>query len=205
LESNKRLVNLLALEQKINMPIQKITKEEIVRKSIEIFRKRGYNKTSMSDLAKACGLHKGSFYHYFSSKEALMQEVLHTLHQYYKHKLFAIAYHEEYSPYERMQYFFKQQEPIFTQDLAGCLFGNITLETISVEVEFKEVLRAFFTDWIAAFQHIFTDSGRPESEAERLAKTTVMQIEGALMMMRVYEDVGILREACTEVLNLLSD
>ena len=49
------------------MAVKKISKEEIVRISIELFRKQGYNKTSMNDLAIACGLHKGSFYYYFNS------------------------------------------------------------------------------------------------------------------------------------------
>ena len=182
------------------MPVQKITKEEIVRIAIELFRKQGYNRTSMNDLAQACGLQKGSFYHYFNSKEALMREVLDTLHQYYKRKLFSIAFDESYTPRERMEYFFKKQEPIFTQDLAGCLFGNITLETISMIDEFKSTIQQFFGDWIAAFQHIFVADGRNEAEATQLARQSVMEIEGALMMMRVFEDAGLLRDTCSAVL-----
>jgi TetR/AcrR family transcriptional repressor of nem operon len=182
------------------MAVKKITKEEIVRNAIELFRKQGYNGTSMNDLAQACGLQKGSFYHYFSSKEALMREVLNTLHQYYKNKIFSLAYNEAFSAAERMEYFFKKQEPIFTKDLTGCLFGNITLETISVEEEFRSVIQAFFSDWIAAFKHIFIADGCTDEMACQLAKQSVMEIEGALMMMRVFEDVEILRQACVSVL-----
>jgi TetR/AcrR family transcriptional repressor of nem operon len=185
------------------MPVQKITKEEIVRIAIELFRKQGYHRTSMNDLAHSCGLHKGSFYHYFAGKEALMQEVLNTLHQYYKNKLFSIAYNEDFSPRARMEFFFKKQEPIFTQDLAGCLFGNITLETISVEEEFKSVIEAFFGDWISAFKHIFLSDGCNEDRATQLAKQSVMEIEGALMLMRVFGEQGLLKEACESVLGKL--
>lgn len=185
------------------MPVQKITKEEIVRIAIEVFRKQGYNRTSMSDLAQACGLQKGSFYHYFNSKEALMRGVLDTLHQYYKRKLFSIAYEDSYSPRERMEYFFKKQEPIFTQDLAGCLFGNITLETISMIDEFKSTIQLFFSDWIEAFRHIFLADNRTQEQAIQLARQSVMEIEGGLMMMRVFEDINLLREACVSVLSKL--
>jgi TetR/AcrR family transcriptional repressor of nem operon len=154
----------------------------------------------MNDLALACGLQKGSFYHYFNSKEALMQGVLNTLHQYYKNKIFSLAYNDDISAKARMESFFLKQEPIFTQDLAGCLFGNITLETISVEVEFRSVIQAFFSDWIAAFKHIFIADGCTDEMASQLAKQSVMEIEGALMMMRVFEDVEILRQACVSVL-----
>ncbi len=185
------------------MAKSKITKEEIVRIAIELFRKQGYNRTSMNDLAIACGLQKGSFYHYFISKEALMAEVLNTLHLYYKNKIFSIAFQKELSASERMKSFFKKQEPVFTKDLTGCLFGNITLETISMEEEFKSVIQAFFTDWIAAFKQIFLDDGNNEDESVILARQSVMEIEGALMMMRVFADVQLLKDAGTLVLRKL--
>lgn len=182
------------------MAKNKITKDEIVRIAIELFRKQGYNRTSMNDLAVGCGLQKGSFYHYFASKEALMSEVLNTLHQYYKNKIFAVAYKNDYSARARMEYFFKKQEPVFTQDLTGCLFGNITLETISVEEEFKSVIQDFFRDWIDAFREIFLADHNDAESAEQLAKQSVMEIEGALMIMRVFGDVEILKQACVRVL-----
>ena len=58
------------------MPVQKISKEEILSATLDAFRQKGYYNTSMEDLAQACGLHKGSFYHHFSSKEVLMKTIL---------------------------------------------------------------------------------------------------------------------------------
>jgi TetR/AcrR family transcriptional repressor of nem operon len=185
------------------MALQKITKEEIIRIGIDLFRKQGYNRTSMNDLAQACGLQKGSFYHYFSSKEALMSAILDTLYQYYRNKIFSLAYDQTKSPAERMEIFFKKQEPVFTQELTGCLFGNITLETISMEEEFKSVIQAFFSDWIEAFKQIFLDDGNAYDEALVLARQSVMEIEGALMLMRVFADAALLRNACDLVLKKL--
>ena len=181
------------------MPVQKTTKEEIITKAIEVFRKQGYYKTSMSDLAEACGLQKGSFYYHFKSKEELMQAVLQMVHSYYNKKVFSIAYEEDLSGEERFIKLFKKQEPIITQDLAGCLFGNMTLESISSKMEFKNFLKAFFSDWIAAFQHIYQDN-YSEEEALVLAQQSVMEIEGALMMMRLYDDMELLKSACLRVL-----
>ena len=202
MHSNKRLVNLYEISL-FKMALQKITKEEIIRIGIDLFRKQGYNRTSMNDLAQACGLQKGSFYHYFSSKEALMSAILDTLYQYYRNKIFSLAYDQTKSPAERMEIFFKKQEPVFTQELTGCLFGNITLETISMEEEFKSVIQAFFSDWIEAFKQIFLDDGNAYDEALVLARQSVMEIEGALMLMRVFADAALLRNACDLVLKKL--
>jgi len=186
------------------MPIQKTTKDEIIMKSIEVFRKRGYYKTSMKDLADACGLQKGSFYYHFKNKEELMQTALKRAHDYYNNKVFSIAYEKDLSAKDRFIKLFKKQEPIITQDLAGCMFGNMTLESISNQMEFKQVLKAFFSDWIAAFQHLFQET-HDENVALVLAQQSVMEIEGALMMMRLYDDMDLLRTACVRVLDRLNN
>lgn len=186
------------------MPIQKTTKDEIIIKSIEVFRKRGYYKTSMSDLAEVCGLQKGSFYYHFKSKEELMQAALEKVHSYYNKKVFSIAYEKGLSAEERFIKLFKKQEPIITQDLAGCLFGNMTLESISGKMEFKNFLKAFFADWIAAFQHLYKEN-YTEEQAIALAQQSVMEIEGALMMMRLYDDMELLKAACIRVVDRLKN
>ncbi|HEX8657003.1 MAG TPA: TetR/AcrR family transcriptional regulator [Hymenobacter sp.] len=57
------------------MPIQKITRKELLRTCIQVFRKQGYYRTSIQDLAQATGLTKGVFYHHFASKEEIMHTV----------------------------------------------------------------------------------------------------------------------------------
>ena len=46
-------------------------KDEISKKAWELFLKRGYDKTPISDIAKTIGSSKGGLYHYFSNKEIL--------------------------------------------------------------------------------------------------------------------------------------
>lgn len=184
------------------MPVQKTTREEIIEKSIQVFRQQGYHKTSMSDLAAACGLQKGSFYHYFKNKEALMQAVLERLHQYYHKKVFSIAYEVDKSAAERFIALFKIQEPIISADFSGCLFGNMTLESSSNQVDFSTTLKAFFTDWQAAFQHLYQEQYAPE-QALKLARQSVAEVEGALMLMRLYADRSYLTAACARILERL--
>src|SRR5471030_724368 len=48
---------------------------EICRTAAQIFHDRGYDATSVSDVAKALGITKAGLYHYFESKEALLLEI----------------------------------------------------------------------------------------------------------------------------------
>jgi AcrR family transcriptional regulator len=49
---------------------------EICRTAAQIFQDRGFDATSVSDIARALGMTKAGLYHYFSSKEALLFEIM---------------------------------------------------------------------------------------------------------------------------------
>jgi len=49
---------------------------DICRTAAQIFRDRGFDATSVSDVARALGLTKAGLYHYFESKEALLFEIM---------------------------------------------------------------------------------------------------------------------------------
>jgi len=49
---------------------------EICRTAAQIFRDRGFDATSVSDIARALGMTKAGLYHYFESKEALLFEIM---------------------------------------------------------------------------------------------------------------------------------
>lgn len=51
-------------------------KEEILRCSAKLFRKRGYKATSMRDIAEVVGIKAASIYNHFSSKQEILKELL---------------------------------------------------------------------------------------------------------------------------------
>ena len=56
--------------------ISRTRREEILDEATELFAERGYEGTSMSDLAERVGLRKASLFHHFTSKEVLYAAVL---------------------------------------------------------------------------------------------------------------------------------
>ena len=51
------------------------------QKAVELFAIRGFGQVSMRDLAAHLGIHAGSLYHHFESKEALLFEVIEELYE----------------------------------------------------------------------------------------------------------------------------
>lgn len=52
------------------------TKSRIVREALRLFLDKGYERTSLNDIAGAVGITKPAIYHHFDSKEGLLQAVL---------------------------------------------------------------------------------------------------------------------------------
>lgn len=55
----------------------KIAKKEIIQKAQQLFKKYGLKKTTMDEIAEACGKAKSTLYHYFKNKEQIFDEVVH--------------------------------------------------------------------------------------------------------------------------------
>src|SRR5580765_6337809 len=52
------------------------TRNRVFEVAAEVFHRKGYDSTSMSDVATAAGLTKAGLYHHVSSKESLLFTVL---------------------------------------------------------------------------------------------------------------------------------
>lgn len=178
----------------LTMPKQKVNQQDLIRVALKLFRTQGYHKTTMADIALECGLLKGSIYHYYASKEALMQGVLDYLTAYYRNDVFVHAYNEDIPPADRLRKLAEMSEYVFTTGEGACLMANIAMETNDVVPEFREPIKAFFDDWLKALAHIYKDR-YSEDAALFFARETVCAVEGAAMMMRIYNDPAFIRKA----------
>ena len=52
------------------------SRQEILRTSARLFQQRGYDATSMNDVAAALKLSKGGLYHHFQSKDEILFEIM---------------------------------------------------------------------------------------------------------------------------------
>jgi TetR/AcrR family transcriptional repressor of nem operon len=184
------------------MPKQKVDEETIIIEALKLFRKQSYFNTSMSQIAEACGLQKGSLYHYFPSKEDLMKRVIKMVHEFFKTNVFALAYDKSVPPQKRLENVFNAAESVFLDETKGNLLGNMGVETALMAPEFNTLVQRFFLDFFHAVKTIYLDK-YPEKIATELAERSVAEIEGSLMFSRVFNDHNYLKNTIKRVLNRL--
>lgn len=175
------------------MAKQRLDEETIVRVALKLFRSKSYNTTSMADIANACGILKGSLYHYFSSKEELMMKVIASVHNYFNEEVFSIAYKEELTVEERIKTMMLKAEQIFIDQKTGTIDGNIGVETSMVIPAFRPIIQTFFNDFIKAIKTLYLTAFE-EKKADGLARRAVAEIEGSLILARVFDDKAYLQK-----------
>ena len=130
---------------------QSFDEDTVIQKAQEVFWKKGYNETSLDDIQKATGLHKGSLYRSFKSKENLF---LLALNKYAAKSRGVFIKNEE--PVAYLRQFFVNMIKECTSDSKGCFIMNTCVElgggkdllakvskTLFAEIEnnFKEAIK----------------------------------------------------------------
>lgn len=175
------------------MPIQKTDAQSIIKSALNVFLEKGYHKTSMNDLAKEAGLLKGSLYHHFASKEELMKAVIESLHEYYRREIFIIP-KLLIPPLSKVKALIVASEEVFYDQRGGNFMTNIALETLNVVPDFTLMIRRFFKDWLECIAAVYREVVS-EKEALALARQTMAEIEGAVVMMELFDEPKYLKEA----------
>jgi len=184
------------------MAIKKTSREDILKNSIKLFKINGYYNTSMANIASACGLIKGSIYHYFKSKDEIGLESLKYIHQYFEDNIYSIAYLDNVSDKEKIRLFVKKTDEYFLDSEGGCLLGNLALEVSSENVLFKDEIKAYFLAWEKALAFMLKNT-YTEDEALELAKEYVALTQGAIMMMTLYSETKSYLKVGQKIINLI--
>lgn len=173
----------------MNYDTPKKGEHAIIINSLKLFRQQSFHNTSMEDIAKSCGMLKGSLYHYFKSKEDLMSKVIAFVHQYFKDEVFLHAYNEKLNSKQKLKRLCDASEIVFFDKKTGKLYGNIGVESALVIPEFNPIIREFFQDFFNALKHIYKEK-YGEKIANELAERSVAEVEGSIMLARIFNDIS---------------
>lgn len=175
-----------------------IQKEELVTIAGNLFRMKGYAGTSIDDIAKACGLTKGSLYHHFSGKEALALAALDQVHQFYREHIFALILAREPAGPRELQAFNGAVEAFFTKHPHGCLLANLSLEAGSAAEPFGARIAAFFNEWLSCYLKVFA-AYYPPAAARARAEDAMAIVQGCVLMNRIRHNLQPLRRQHAEL------
>ena len=164
----------------------KLALPDLVQAATLAFRTHGYAGTSMAQLAAATGLTKGAFYHHFRDKGEVMEAALSATLAFAEKRVFDPMRNEERSVADRADVMVKGAERLFRDPGQGCFVANTALAGGPDSQRFRPLLVAFMDGWRSALVVLAKAAKLPDEEG--FAVRTIGDIEGAIVLMRVYRD-----------------
>ncbi|MEQ8699520.1 MAG: TetR/AcrR family transcriptional regulator [Bauldia litoralis] len=185
------------------MALKKTDRDAVIDAALNLFRTQGYHHTSIADIANACGLLKGSIYHYFPGKKEIAVAALDRVIAESREKIFALAQDAATPPPGRLSNMAEAVERFFVGREGGCLMGSLALEVGDSIPEFGERVRIYFEDWKTALTSVLSDRYGPD-RARELAEDAIARAQGAIMLMEITKDTSVLRRAGRDTVALLA-
>src|SRR5712664_1017933 len=167
------------------MRSSKISDEKLFQGLSDVFRRKGYDGASYSDLMKATGLVKASLYHRFpGGKAEMVDAILSTVDRHFAEYVLKPA-SEEGRPRDRARKIGRRLREFYDSGRRWCLLDTVTLAD---SPSTREHARRSMEFWIDAFARLGRDAGLSPAIARRRSQEAVAAIEGGLVVSRVLGD-----------------
>ncbi len=159
-----------------------------MRAGIEVLTEKGFANSGIDEILRRAGVPRGSFYHYFESKEAFGAELIDRYGAYFERKLDQFFLDESRSPLDRLRALVSDaQIGMAKYDYRrGCLIGNLGQELAALPETYRNRLGAVFSRWQASLARCLSAAQvagqiSPAADCERLSTFFWIGWEGAVL------------------------
>lgn len=184
-----------------------LTKEKIIRASFGLVGLKGFPATTVDEICAAAKVSKGSFYHFFKSKEELGLAMLDEFWARDKAMLENGIYPNETDPSRRLEMFFDHMEqtaPDMLRD--GCLIGNFSMELAGTSTAVQKRVSEIFKEMTETMAPLFAEAdlaSHGKVSPRDLARQFVAVIEGSILFAKAHKDIRFIPEGIRNFRNLL--
>lgn len=126
------------------------TRTRILTTARGLFHGRSYADVGIKEICTLASVQKGSFYHFFPSKQDLAMAVIDDMADDWAHGFVAEAFDPRLPPLERLDYmvdaayYWQKAAKDIDGRMPGCLFGNLALEISTRDEVLRAKLNAVF-------------------------------------------------------------
>jgi len=167
------------------------TRERLLKVAMRLFAERGYETTTIAEIAREARANAGSVYFFFPAKQQLLLAVLDRYHEGIEDMLLAPAWKDVDDPIDRVFALLKHYRALLlgSECVYGCPIGSLALELHEPDPVVREKLAANFNAWTRAIERCLQDVRDrlpPVIDLHDLATLVLTTMEGAVMLARTY-------------------
>ncbi len=174
------------------------TRARILSKARELFHGRSYADVGIKEICELAQVQKGSFYHFFPSKQDLAMAVIDDMADDWAHGFVAEAFDRNLPPLERLDYmvdaayYWQKAAKDLEGRMPGCLFGNLALELSTRDEVLRAKLNAVFDKAGARFHETLEEAVElgqiPPLDTVSTAQAMLAFLEGVILLAKTRND-----------------
>jgi TetR/AcrR family transcriptional repressor of nem operon len=168
------------------------TKERILEMGAQAIAEKSFNSCGLTEILRRAGVPKGSFYHYFESKEDFGVALIEKATAEYVELLAPIVGDRRRSPVQRLRGVFElsREECLANGAARQCLIPKLALETSQLSEPVHAAVKCAYDQWSAILAKVIREAQAageiPRAhDPDRLANVLVMLWEGATIRMQI--------------------
>jgi AcrR family transcriptional regulator len=182
-QSNFRIVSIKRRTQAMN------TREKILESAARLFHEQGFAATGVATILREAGVNSGSLYHFFSSKDELLEGVLSWYLERLYPEIMQPLEQAEPDPIARIFGLLGWYRSFLLENgcRCGCPVGNLALEVSDTHPELKHLLEKNFSHWTGIIEGWLAEAGPAlprDCDRSGLARLILTVMEGGIMQAR---------------------
>lgn len=171
------------------------TRQRILATAFRLFHEQGYHATGVATILREAGVNSGSLYHFFDSKEALLEGVLEFALDELRPQVMDPVEASAKDPIERVFRLLAQYREmmVILSCRMGCPIGNLALEVGDDHPAARRLIDRNFDNWAKVVEGWLRDAGDrlpPDVDRAQLARFVLTVMEGGLMQARAAAGLG---------------
>lgn len=179
------------------IPEDTASRTRLLDAGAELFGKKGFNGCGLSEILTQAGVPKGSFYHYFASKEEFGVVLIERTRDEFLAELGPMLGDRKKAPLARLRSMFEciREQCSESGPTSECLITKLALETGSLSEPVHAAVKCAYQQWSALLAQVLREAqaaGEVDTkhDADRLANVLVMLWEGAAIRMQIDRDIA---------------
>jgi TetR/AcrR family transcriptional repressor of nem operon len=168
------------------------TRDKLLEVGGKLIAEKSFNGCGLAEILERAGVPKGSFYHYFASKEDFGVALIEKASQEFMELLHPILGDRRRSPLARLRAVFEYSREEFQANgtTCECLITKLALETSQLSETVHAAVKCAYDQWSALLARVIREAqaagevGRAH-DPDRLANVLVMLWEGATIRMQI--------------------
>ena len=178
------------------------TKEKLLEAAQQLMLAKGFPATTVDEICETAGFTKGSFFHYFESKEHLGKEVLDRFYlSEVRQMLQEGPFRKKSDPLQRI-YGYVDRFIELSQNLetpSGCLLGHFAQELSDTHPEIRALCAQCFAEWAAILKHDLDEAKtkyapKASVDTQSLAEYLIAVLQGSQILARAKQDKGVYKQ-----------